>query len=215
MTAPATSSIPSDSTEPLAHVLVISGASGSGKTRLARTLCQRHGWPFINLDDFYRDGDEPELPRFASREIDWDDPRAWNASDAVAALTTLCRTGDVNAPLYSISASRRSGTHRVRLGGARYVVAEGIFAPHVIAALDEAGVLARAWYLNRPRTVNAARRFIRDMAERRKPPAVLIRRGFRLWRQEPMLRAHHEQLGAHPVEFRRAQKVARQLAENH
>lgn len=197
---------------PRARVIVISGASGSGKSRLARALCAQYGWPFINLDDFYRDHDEPGLPRLENGEIDWDNPGTWNALDAAHALETLCRTGRVNAPLYSISTSRRSGRHEVRLGDHRYAVAEGIFAPHVLAELSSRGLLAQAWYLDRPRTVTAARRFIRDVAEHRKPLGVLVRRGYRLWRAEPSIKEQHLALGATPVPFKTALSHARALA---
>ena len=57
-----------------AQVVVLAGPSGSGKSR----LCRRLGLPFVNLDDFYKDGDAPDLPRvmLAGDEeiVDWDDP---------------------------------------------------------------------------------------------------------------------------------------------
>lgn len=206
-----TPSVP-EADEWLAKVIVISGASGSGKSRLARALCTQYGWPFINLDDFYRDYDEPGLPRFDSGEIDWDDPGTWNAHDAADALETLCQSGQVNAPLYSISKSKRTGVHSVRLDQARFVVAEGIFAPHVLAELRQRGILAQAWYLDRPRTINAIRRFIRDLAEHRKPVTVLVRRGLRLWRQEPTIKATNLALGAYPLGFKAASTEAQRLS---
>lgn len=193
---------------PLAHVVVVSGPSGSGKSRLARQLSAKHGWAFVNLDDFYKPFDADGLPRFADGEIDWDDAGTWNEQAAADALEALCRTGHVDAPRYSISASRADGTHPIALDGARFVVAEGIFAPHVIAGLAERGLLEQAWCLRRNRYVTAARRLARDLAERRKPPAVLIRRGLRLCRDEPALIAAHVALGAEPVSFGEAQRRA-------
>lgn len=198
---------------PLARVIVVSGPSGSGKSRLARHLSATYGWAFVNLDDFYKDHDDPDLPRFANGEIDWDDAGTWNEHAAVTALETLCRTGHVDAPRYSISASRADGTHPVSLDGARFVVAEGIFAPHVIAGLAERELLEQAWCLRRNRSVTAARRFARDLSERRKPPGVLVRRGWRLWRVEPAIVEAHVQLGAQPVSFRAALRRAAELAQ--
>lgn len=195
----------------LARVIVVSGPSGSGKSRLARQLCASHGWPFVNLDDFYRDHDAPDLPRFASGEIDWDDAGTWNVDAAAQSLEQLCRTGATEVPRYSISQSRAVGTHPVQLDGARFVVAEGIFAPDVITSLAERGVLGEAWCLRRNRTVTAARRFIRDVAERRKPPLVLVRRGARLWRDEPDLVRAHVARGAEPVTFSEAVRRAATL----
>lgn len=199
------------SSSPLARVVVVSGPSGSGKSRLARHLAATHGWAFVNLDDFYKDHDAPDLPRFANGEIDWDHPGTWNEEAAAVALDTLCREGTVNAPTYSISHSRAEGTHPVHLDSARFVVAEGIFAPHVIAGLRERGLLEQAWCLRRNRYVTAARRFARDLSERRKPPGVLVRRGWRLCRDEPSIVAAHMNLGAEPVSFRQALRRASAL----
>lgn len=198
---------------PLARVIIVSGPSGSGKSRLGRQLSDAHGWPFVNLDDFYKDVDDPTLPRFSSGEIDWDDAGTWNVDAAARALETLCREGSASVPTYSIAVSRADGTHEVALDGAAYVVAEGIFAPDVIAELSSRGVLEAAWCLQRNRTVTAGRRLVRDLAEHRKPPTVLLRRGARLWRQEPSLVAAHTARGAEPVSFREAVRRAGAIAE--
>ena len=39
------------------------GPSGAGKSRLAARLQGAHGWPIVRLDDFYRDEDDPAMPR--------------------------------------------------------------------------------------------------------------------------------------------------------
>ena len=44
-----------DADEPLARVVLIGGASGSGKSRIA----EQSGLPVLRLDDFYREGDDP------------------------------------------------------------------------------------------------------------------------------------------------------------
>ena len=59
----------------------MAGPSGVGKSHLARVL----GWSVLRLDDFYREGDDPDLPRSDLGLPDWDDPGSW---DAVAAVGT-------------------------------------------------------------------------------------------------------------------------------
>jgi uridine kinase len=76
------------------------------------------------------------------------------------------------------------------------VVAEGIFAAEIIGALTDTGVLHSAWCVRHPRWVTFVRRLVRDLAERRKPPLVLLRRGLALTRSEPQLVARMERLGA-------------------
>jgi len=169
-------------------VIVLAGPSGAGKSRLAERLGHRFGWPTLRLDDFYRDGDEPGLPRISDGAnaglVDWDHSGTWHCEDAVAALLELCRTGAADVPDYSISESRRTGAQRLDLGGARIFCAEGIFAPEVVAACREAGVLEAAYCITQHRAVTFWRRLTRDLREHRKPPLVLVRRGLALARAQ-------------------------------
>jgi uridine kinase len=181
------------------RVVVLAGPSGAGKSRLSARLHAAYRWPVVRLDDFYRDGDDPELP---TRElggttiVDWDDPRSWDAEAAVAALEQLVATGAVDVPVYDIARSAAAGTTSIEASSETLVVAEGIFAAEVIDALREAGILHSAWCVRHPRWVTFARRLVRDLAERRKPPLVLVRRGLALTRAEPQLVARMERLGA-------------------
>lgn len=167
-----------------ARVIVVSGPSGSGKTRLARQL----GLPVLNLDDFYKDGDDPTLPTVdlagGSAIVDWDDPRSWNADAGVAAICALCSDGSLEVPVYDIAKSRATGTQRLDLGDAAYFLAEGIFAHAVVASCRERGVLADAVCLTQHPLLTFVRRLWRDLRERRKPPTVLVRRGLHLMREQ-------------------------------
>ena len=96
-----------------ARVILISGPSGSGKSRLASALHEAHGWPVVELDDFYRDGSDPQLPMSSLGLPDWDDPASWDHDSAVQALHSLRSDGDVQVPRYDISTSRATGTRSV------------------------------------------------------------------------------------------------------
>lgn len=189
-----------------ARVLVLAGPSGAGKSRLARRLHAAHGWPVVQLDDFYREVDDPDLPMSPQAHLpDWDDVRSWRLDEAVAALDTLCREGTVQVPVYDISTSRATGTHRVDLGDHRVVIAEGIFAADTIAGLRRHGLLAAAWCIRNRPTKTFIRRLVRDLAERRKPPLTLIRRGLALRRLEPGIVSAQQALGAEPMTAREAE----------
>lgn len=181
-----------------ARVIVLSGPSGSGKSRLAAQLHQTRGWPIVRLDDFYRDGDDPALPRETDLGIpDWDDPRSWNGAAALAALAELIDTGRAPTPTYDISTSRRTGSSEVTAGPDDLVLAEGIFAAELIGPLREAGLLHSAWcVVHRHRALTFVWRLARDLKERRKPPHILLRRGLTLLREEPRLVRRQVELGS-------------------
>ncbi|HSU03335.1 MAG TPA: ATP-binding protein [Nocardioides sp.] len=167
-----------------AQVIVLAGPSGAGKSRLAERL----GLPLLRLDDFYKDGDDPTLPRITHGAnaglVDWDDPASWHREDALAALRELCTTGRSEVPVYEIAQNGRCGSRVVDLGGSTRFVAEGIFAPDVVAACREEGLLEAAYCITQHPLVTFWRRLTRDLREHRKPPLVLVRRGVALMQDQ-------------------------------
>lgn len=181
-------------------VVLVAGASGSGKSRLAR----RSGCLAFRLDDFYREIDYPGHVLTDYGIIDWDHPAAWDAPSAVAALRTLIDTGEVEVPDYSIGESRIVGSRTVRLGNADCILAEGVFAIELLAHLRAAGIPARGIYLDRPGWLVFGLRLRRDLAKHRKPPLVLLRRGLALWRAQPGLKRKACAAGFTALPMRRA-----------
>lgn len=162
------------------RVIVISGPSGAGKSRLSERL----GLPVLRLDDFYRGLGAPDLPMITQGAnagmVDWDDPRSWDHDEALAALVALCTDGVTEVPNYSIPVSRRIGTRTLRTDRASHFVAEGIFAPEIVADCERLGILEAAYCVTQHPLITFWRRLQRDLRERRKPPLVLIRRGWAL-----------------------------------
>ncbi len=193
------------------RVLVLGGPSGAGKSRLARRLHDRHGWPVVSLDDFYREAGDPDLPMSPLGLPDWDDPRSWRLDDAVAALEELCRRGSTTTPVYDIATSRVTGAHEIVVDHHPVVLAEGIFALHVIEPLRRRGLLADAWCVRNRPWLTFGRRLLRDLAERRKPPLTLWRRGHLLRQAEPGIVAEHVALGARAVTAREAEELSHQV----
>ena len=196
----------------VARVVVLAGPSGVGKSRLAAAT----GLPVLRLDDFYRSGDDPDLPRIAHGAnaglVDWDDPRSWHHDEAVRAICDLALTGRTVAPVYDISRNGPSGTHEIDLEGVRAFVAEGIFAQEVVAACRENDVLAAALCLRQRPLVTFWRRLTRDLREHRKPPLVLVRRGWALMRDQGRVIADAEALGCEVVSVAGAERRIRALA---
>lgn len=185
-------------------MLLLAGASGSGKSRVARLS----GRPRLALDDFYFDGDHDALPHTLGI-VDWDDIASWDLDGALAAIVELCRTGRAEVPRYDIARNARVGTRTLDLEDHSCFVAEGVFAPALVAPCRAAGVPVEALYLDRPRTLTLLFRFVRDLSEHRKPPWVLVRRGLARWRAEPEIRRHALELGCRPAPIRTALEVAR------
>ncbi len=178
-----------------ARVIVLAGPSGSGKSHLAERL----GLPVLRLDDFYKEGDDPTLPRLelAGGEpiVDWDHPGSWNAAAAVAAIEELCRTGRTDAPVYDLATSATTGHRVVELGGSAYFLAEGIFAQEVVRECRTRGLVAEAVCVTQRPVVTFVRRLSRDLREHRKPPLVLLRRGLHLLRSQRTVVRRAEQSG--------------------
>jgi uridine kinase len=194
-----------------AQVIVLAGPSGAGKSRLA----ERVGLPVLHLDDFYKDGGDPTLPRIAEGAnaglVDWDHPDSWLRDDAVAAVAALCRAGRAEVPVYDIAHDGRTGTRPLDLHGGGLFVAEGIFAQEVVGACRAAGLLAAAYCVRQHPVLTFWRRLTRDLRERRKPPLVLVRRGLALLRDQRRVVAHAVALGCEPVTAEEAAAAIRRI----
>jgi uridine kinase len=181
----------------LARLVLLAGPSGSGKTHLA----EESGLPLLDLDDFYKDGADPTLPRHPTLGIvDWDDPLSWDRAGALAALEQVCALGWADVPVYSIAADGRVGERRFEIGDAGAFVGTGIFAAELVGPARERGLLLDAIVVRRSRVKNFLRRLSRDLREHRKPPLTLVRRGLALMRAEPGVVARQMSLGCRPCD---------------
>lgn len=118
---------------PLTRVIVLGGPSGSGKTRLAERL----GLPVVPLDEFYKDGDDPTMPRIGGH-LDWESPQSWKLDAAMTALEAICIDGTVEIPTYSYAENRATGSRTITLTRTSTVTSP----PRTSAATSLAGTSA-------------------------------------------------------------------------
>ena len=196
----------------LARVIVLAGPSGAGKSRLA----ERIGLPVLRLDDFYKSGGDPTLPRIGHGAnaglVDWDHHASWLLDDALAALEALCRDGRTEVPVYDIAHDGRCGTQELDLDGHDLFVAEGIFAQEVVPECAELGLLAAAYCVRQHPLVTFYRRLTRDLREQRKPPLVLVRRGLALLRDQRRVVDGAVARGCEPMNPEQTLAAVRRLA---
>ncbi len=177
------------------RVILLAGPSGSGKSTIVRAA----GLPIVYLDDFYKAGSDPTLPRHPELGIvDWDHPDSWDRAGALAALAALCREDRAELPVYDIAADGPNGTQLVEVGTGAFV-AEGIFAPELVGDLRARGLLLDAIVVHREPWKNLVRRAARDLKERRKPPGTILRRGWALFRSEEQVVEAAVRAGCRPL----------------
>ncbi len=104
--------------------------------------------------------------------------------------------------MYDISRSMKVAERTLAIDDRPLFIAEGIFAAEIVEECARRGILADAIALKRPRTVTFTRRLVRDLAEKRKAPRVLVRRGLLLWRNDPAILRRQTELGCRPMHAR-------------
>ncbi len=192
-------------------MIVLAGPSGAGKSHLAERL----GLPVLRLDDFYKSGSDPTLPVIVTGAnaglTDWDHPDSWLPDDAMTALRQLCTDGTARVPVYDIARDGRCGEQELDLGGRPLFIAEGIFAQEIVPACATEGLLAAAYCVTQHPFVTFWRRLTRDLREHRKPPLMLVRRGYALLRAQRDVVRHAVALGCERVGPERAYTEIRAL----
>ncbi len=164
-------------------IIGIVGASGSGKTTVARDLAEAlKSTCFLSQDNYYRD-----LPADAdSKAWNFDDPAVIDLAHLASDLAALKRGESIEQPQYVFSTHRRA-SETLTLHPAPIIVVEGLFLFSTPALRD---VFDFKIYIDVPQTVCLARRVARDCAERGRTEEMIRQR----WAEqvEPMFIKHIE-----------------------
>lgn len=144
-------------------LLGITGGSGSGKSWLARRICQELGPETatqIELDWYYRD--LSELDPSLAAQTDFDDPDALELELLQKHLAALLEGHPVPTPRYDFSRYSRL-PDSVSLPPKPLILIEGIF---LLANPEIAKLLDISVFVETPDDIRLLRRIRRDLAER-------------------------------------------------
>ena len=129
-------------------IILIAGPSGSGKTTSANLISDRikkngRESMVISFDDFYRDCDDPEYPRFENGERDFESPLALNLPSLCETLKNIALGKSFILPKYDFKIAKRvsASCHEPIKDGV--VIMEGLHAlnPRVFSLLPEEKLL--------------------------------------------------------------------------
>lgn len=157
-----------ESKEPSPMVIVgIAGASGAGKSLLARLLFERlsagrfpHDIGILNEDSYYRDRSDLSLPD--REKINYDHPDALEHDLLVEHLLELRAGRAVDVPQYNYALHNRS-PETVRLVPPRLLILEGILILHVAALVERLDLRV---FVDVPLDICLTRRLRRDIQQR-------------------------------------------------
>lgn len=157
---------------PRPFLLAVTGGSGSGKTTLARTLADLL-LPIealiIHEDDYYRD--HGSRPGFDPLIFNFDEPAARDHDLLLSHLLALRRHEAVSAPRYDFTTHCRL-PGAVEIAPKPVIIAEGI---HLLASPELRAVFDLTVYLDVPDSVRLRRRLQRDVTERGRDAASVLR----------------------------------------
>ncbi len=152
--------------------IAIAGPSGSGKSVIAKQLAKLLA-PMnpvvVALDHFYNP--LTDLTYEQRAEVNFDHPDALDWPRIVDVITQLYNQEEVEIPVYDFTVHDRK-PEGIKLSPGGVLIIEGIFAlyNHDIRDLLDLGV-----YVQAPEGVALARRIGRDMAERKRERADIIK----------------------------------------
>lgn len=157
---------------PAPYCVGIAGGTGSGKTTLARTLCDLLGpdaATVVETDSYYRD--LSDLPAKERHLVNFDHPDALDVELMAAHVQKLCRGRSVRMHAYDFTTHCRTNT-MVKLQPRPIILIEGIF---VLTCEPVVRLLDLKIYIDERADVRRERRMLRDIRERGRTPDMISR----------------------------------------
>lgn len=122
-------------------VVAISGGSCSGKTflcdRLELLLAEQGAASTrLALDDYFRDIDDPKLPRGNYDEPLFDAPGSYHEAEIIEHLVALTSGHQVEGPVYDTTWNQRVPGKSNKKGAERVILIDGLFAISFASKVD-------------------------------------------------------------------------------
>lgn len=145
-------------------LIVISGGSCSGKSYLANILAGAIN-PFmriscIGLDNYFKDIDDPSLPRNAKGSRLFDRPDSYHCEEFVSHVSDLMSGKSISMPIYDQVSCRRISGQYLIIELADIIVAEGLFAITILKNIKKNKINV---YVDASEKIRLERRTTRDI----------------------------------------------------
>jgi uridine kinase len=178
------------------RVIVIAGASGTGKT----TIAAASGMPVLSLDAFYRPATDAGLPRWFG-DVDWEHSATFDLEAAAAATRALIRSGRTQFRSHDLVTEVSHEDERVVVAQGPCLVVEGVMATEVVTMLrcELHDVELAFFVLRRNRLTNFGGRIKRDINVRRRRWHRAVLRSLRVLSVEARLQQRAITSGAEVV----------------
>lgn len=142
----------------------IAGGTGSGKTTVARAICDHVGRDrieWISHDSYYRDFND--LDPEARHRINFDHPDSLETPLLVEHIDRLAAGDSVEVPVYDFATHSRSSTRTVHVEPRRVIIIEGIL---VLAEPEIRKRIEIKLFVDTPPDIRFVRRLVRDTHSR-------------------------------------------------
>jgi len=157
--------------EPIVLV-AIAGGSCSGKSYFMRCFSnhlteQGNSHSLLRLDDYFKDIDDPTLPRDDKRRVIFDSPNSYRHELFLRHLRELARGKSVDCPVYDLANNRVVLAESKKVLPQRIILAEGLHAIRFVELIKKDrhrfyGVYSIAVFIDASTETRLARRIERD-----------------------------------------------------
>jgi len=131
-------------------------SASSGREKIRSSIDKSIGW--LPLDDFFRDLDDPLIPRNDEGLPIFDVPESYCSEEYSTVVAKLLSGEECLAPVYNLAKNRRYG--EVKIKGMQILVTEGLFS---IDFCQKIPVVSLSVYVEADRSVCEERRVTHDM----------------------------------------------------